>query len=159
MKPHVVTCAVGVRELKARLSEYVRRARDGEVVLVTDRGRVVAELRAHATHRASTETGGIDRLVEKGYVKWKRLGNVYEYSPRVRRKTAVARVVDDVVDRVLEGAAAPFIQRLVQRGRLTRDEAQELRQMLDDYTQGEAPPHDGRPAEEDDDRGPLGNEP
>jgi len=36
--------AVGVRELKARLSEYLRRVRDGETVLVTDRGVVVAEL-------------------------------------------------------------------------------------------------------------------
>ncbi len=36
---------VGLRELKNRLSEYVRRVRAGEVVLVTDRGEVVAELR------------------------------------------------------------------------------------------------------------------
>jgi antitoxin (DNA-binding transcriptional repressor) of toxin-antitoxin stability system len=35
--------AVGVRELKARLSEYLRRVREGETVLVTDRGVVVAE--------------------------------------------------------------------------------------------------------------------
>ncbi len=38
--------AVGIRELKARLSRYVRDVERGEVVLVTDRGRVVAELRA-----------------------------------------------------------------------------------------------------------------
>jgi antitoxin (DNA-binding transcriptional repressor) of toxin-antitoxin stability system len=35
---------VGIRELKNRLSEYVRRVRSGESVLVTDRGEVVAEL-------------------------------------------------------------------------------------------------------------------
>ena len=35
---------VGVRELKNRLSEYLRRVRLGERVLVTDRGEVVAEL-------------------------------------------------------------------------------------------------------------------
>ena len=35
---------VGVRELKNRLSEYLRRVRSGEGVLVTDRGEVVAEL-------------------------------------------------------------------------------------------------------------------
>ena len=35
---------VGVRELKDRLSEYLRRVRAGESVLVTDRGEVVAEL-------------------------------------------------------------------------------------------------------------------
>jgi predicted transcriptional regulator len=88
----------------------------------------------------STVKTMLDRLVEKGYVKWRRQGNVYEYSPRVRRKTAVARVVDDVVDRVLEGAAAPFIQRLVERRGLSRNEAEELRQMLDSYAQNEALP-------------------
>ncbi len=36
--------AVGIRELKDHLSEYVRIANAGEVVLVTDRDRVVAEL-------------------------------------------------------------------------------------------------------------------
>lgn len=36
---------VGVRELKDRLSEYLRLVREGEEILVTDRGRVVAELR------------------------------------------------------------------------------------------------------------------
>jgi prevent-host-death family protein len=35
---------VGVRELKDRLSEYLRQVRSGEGVLVTDRGEVVAEL-------------------------------------------------------------------------------------------------------------------
>jgi antitoxin (DNA-binding transcriptional repressor) of toxin-antitoxin stability system len=37
--------AVGVRELKARLSEYLRLVRNGEEILVTDRSEVVAELR------------------------------------------------------------------------------------------------------------------
>lgn len=35
---------VGVRELKNRLSHYLRLVRSGEHVLVTDRGEVVAEL-------------------------------------------------------------------------------------------------------------------
>jgi antitoxin (DNA-binding transcriptional repressor) of toxin-antitoxin stability system len=40
---------VGIRELKARLSEYLRHVRQGEVILVTDRQRVVAELRPPGT--------------------------------------------------------------------------------------------------------------
>jgi prevent-host-death family protein len=35
---------VGLRELKNRLSKYVRGVRSGQGVLVTDRGEVVAEL-------------------------------------------------------------------------------------------------------------------
>jgi len=42
--------SVGVKALKDRLSEYVRAAAAGETVLVTDRGRVVAELIAPRVH-------------------------------------------------------------------------------------------------------------
>jgi len=37
--------AVAVKELKNRLSAYLREVAGGQVVLVTDRGKVVAELR------------------------------------------------------------------------------------------------------------------
>jgi prevent-host-death family protein len=61
---------VGIRELKAKLSEYLRRARKGEVVLVTDRGRVVAEIRS-ATGRPGTddELAGLRVLIDQGLVR------------------------------------------------------------------------------------------
>src|SRR5437660_6407141 len=46
--------AVGLKELKNRLSEYVRLAASGETVLVTDRDRVVAELVPPTAGRASS---------------------------------------------------------------------------------------------------------
>jgi antitoxin (DNA-binding transcriptional repressor) of toxin-antitoxin stability system len=45
--------AVGLKILKNRLSEYVRLASSGEVILVTDRERVVAELTPPREGRAS----------------------------------------------------------------------------------------------------------
>lgn len=36
---------IGIRELKARLSSVIRDVQRGDHVLITDRGRVVAELR------------------------------------------------------------------------------------------------------------------
>jgi antitoxin (DNA-binding transcriptional repressor) of toxin-antitoxin stability system len=42
----------GIAELKARLSAYLRDVERGEVVLVTDRGRVVAEVRPPGTSLA-----------------------------------------------------------------------------------------------------------
>lgn len=36
--------AVGIKILKNKLSEYVKQAAGGEIILVTDRDRVVAEL-------------------------------------------------------------------------------------------------------------------
>ena len=44
--------AVGIKELKNRLSEYVRLAASGETVLVVDRDQVVAELTAPREGRA-----------------------------------------------------------------------------------------------------------
>ena len=38
--------SAGIRELKANLSRYLKQVAKGRIVLVTDRGRVVAELRA-----------------------------------------------------------------------------------------------------------------
>jgi antitoxin (DNA-binding transcriptional repressor) of toxin-antitoxin stability system len=46
--------AVGIKLLKNRLSEYVRLAAGGEVVLVLDRDRIVAELRPPAPGRGET---------------------------------------------------------------------------------------------------------
>ncbi len=46
---------MGLRALKNRLSEYVRLVRAGELVQVTDRGTVVAELRPPG-HRAGSRT-------------------------------------------------------------------------------------------------------
>lgn len=36
---------VGSRELKTRLGQYLQRVRGGETILVTDRGKPIAELR------------------------------------------------------------------------------------------------------------------
>ncbi len=77
---------VGVKELKARLSAYLREVRRGEVVLVTDRDEVVAELRAarrgpgawddvEAALDAMAEAGEVVRpRVEKQGWSWKPVG-------------------------------------------------------------------------------------
>ena len=58
--------AVAVKELKNRLSAYLREVARGEVVLVTDRGRVVAELR-----RPTTEVtfGVLEQALERLYAE------------------------------------------------------------------------------------------
>lgn len=59
---------VGVRELKNRLSEYLRRVRNGEEILVTDRGEVVAELRQPSPRVALPYPALLD-AVEQGRVR------------------------------------------------------------------------------------------
>jgi antitoxin (DNA-binding transcriptional repressor) of toxin-antitoxin stability system len=62
--------AVGVKQLKARLSEYLRLVKAGETVLVTDRDEVVAELRPARRHgRALDDLEDVlDALAETGDV-------------------------------------------------------------------------------------------
>jgi antitoxin (DNA-binding transcriptional repressor) of toxin-antitoxin stability system len=47
--------SVGIKVLKNKLSEYVRLAAEGETVLVTDRNRVVAELRPPSPDTTPTD--------------------------------------------------------------------------------------------------------
>ncbi len=56
---------VGIRELKARLSHYVRLVREGGRVVVTDRGEEVAELRA-----LTPVSPGLRELIDSGLVRW-----------------------------------------------------------------------------------------
>ncbi len=60
--------AVGVKVLKARLSEYLRLVKTGETVLVTEREEVVAELRpAHRQNTVpSTLEEGLERMADRG---------------------------------------------------------------------------------------------
>ena len=61
---------VGIRELKARLSAYVRRVRRGEVIRVTDRGDVVAELRPPSSaQNVPVELAGLDELAKRGLLR------------------------------------------------------------------------------------------
>ena len=58
---------VGLRELKNRLAEYVRHVRRGDIVIVTDRGTVVAELRRPDTLSPGTRIDkGVELLANRG---------------------------------------------------------------------------------------------
>ncbi len=60
--------AVGVKQLKARLSEYLRLVKSGETILVTERTDVVAELRParRSLPRAGVLEEMLDALAESG---------------------------------------------------------------------------------------------
>ena len=82
---HGLMKAVGVKQLKARLSEYLRLVKAGEVVLVTDRDEVVAELRparelpppleSNDALQALADAGEVTRARQsKGRWRWKAKG-------------------------------------------------------------------------------------
>jgi antitoxin (DNA-binding transcriptional repressor) of toxin-antitoxin stability system len=62
--------SVGIKQLKARLSEYVRLARGGETILVSDRDQVVAQLGPPRYQPLEPESldARLDRLAARGQV-------------------------------------------------------------------------------------------
>ena len=60
--------SVGIRELKNRLSEFVRAVQAGERVLVTDRGKVVAELREPGSLEDEAVPPALGAMARSGYV-------------------------------------------------------------------------------------------
>ncbi len=58
--------AVGVRELKARLSEYLKQVAEGNVIEVTSRGKPVARILPGVQKEKSDAT----ELVREGVANW-----------------------------------------------------------------------------------------
>jgi antitoxin (DNA-binding transcriptional repressor) of toxin-antitoxin stability system len=93
--------SVGIRQLKARLSEYVRLARSGELILVTDREEIVAELGPvrHQAPEPRTLAASLERLAHQGQLT--RAGESKEgwaWSPRG------LGLAPETVDRLLDDA-------------------------------------------------------
>jgi antitoxin (DNA-binding transcriptional repressor) of toxin-antitoxin stability system len=90
--------SVGVRELKNRLSEYLREVRAGERVLVTDRGEVVAELAPPGQSHEPDVPAELLVLARRGLVTLGAPGDEVTYPalPRKRpRKRTAAQLLDD----------------------------------------------------------------
>jgi hypothetical protein len=61
---------VGIRELKNRLSEYLREVRLGTTILVTDRGTAIAEIREPSVGSAPLEDYGLlQAWIDEGKVR------------------------------------------------------------------------------------------
>lgn len=89
---------VGIRELKNRLSEYVRLVRGGDEILVTDRGVVVAELRPPL--RGAAPAGpypGLAQLARQGRLRTGMDNDPEVYPPLLGRtpEGTAARLLDE----------------------------------------------------------------
>ena len=83
---------VGTKELKNRLSYYLHRLRTGEPVFVTDRGRVVAELR-RAARATNDEQRLLRQMEEEGLLSFSS-GRPQDFEPvRGRRGLRLSRLI------------------------------------------------------------------
>ncbi len=91
---------VGVRDLKNKLSEYLRRVRLGEGVLVTDRGEVVAELLPPGqAHGDPSVPPGLQALARRGLLTLGAPATTDLYPALLRkqgkRRRSVAQLLDE----------------------------------------------------------------
>jgi antitoxin (DNA-binding transcriptional repressor) of toxin-antitoxin stability system len=86
---------VGTRELKNRLSHYLRRIREaGESIYVTDRGEVIAELRPVARPSKKAERDVLLALSASGDISIGGRGRFKDFKPiRLRRAKSISQIV------------------------------------------------------------------
>lgn len=99
---------------------------------------VVAETSASLGWSASTTKTLLRRLVQKGQLRTKRVGNSFLYKPTRSAVKLLCRAADDLLANAVDGAVGPVLAHMVERSNLTRDELDELRRLIDRKV-GEAP--------------------
>ncbi|MEP6495414.1 MAG: type II toxin-antitoxin system prevent-host-death family antitoxin [bacterium] len=89
---------IGIRDLKARLSQVLRDVTSGDVFLVTDRGRVVAELRRPDAGQWTVppQERALARLAAEGHLRIaERSGVKYVASPLRSKKGLAQQLIDE----------------------------------------------------------------
>jgi predicted transcriptional regulator len=71
-------------------------------------------------------------LEGKGYLKKRPDGRAYRYRAARPEGRVITAMVRDFVDRVFDGASRPLVAHLVADARLTKEEREELRKLLDE---------------------------
>ena len=95
---------VGIRELKDHLSKYVRQVEAGDTVIVTDRGRVVAELvpPGHADRRRPDIHPGLLEMERKGQIRLATRPNDPSLYQRMPHVDLGGETVKDILDHLRE---------------------------------------------------------
>jgi predicted transcriptional regulator len=69
-------------------------------------------------------------MTRKGYLKRTKVGNGYQYRPRVTEEETLRNMVGDLVDRAFEGSAKSMVLNLIETRELDPAELAELRSLL-----------------------------
>ena len=93
---------------------------------------VVEVLQAKMHWHPKTIKTLLGRLLRKGVLKAREEGNRYLYSAAIPRQRYVAEESSSFLERVFGGDATPALVHFVRNTRLTKDEIDELRRLLDE---------------------------
>lgn len=71
-------------------------------------------------------------LADKGYLKYRKKGISYIYSPLKKPEDVRYNLVDRLVDNVFHGSAKDLVQALVKNENLSDEERKEIKKMIED---------------------------
>ncbi len=92
---------------------------------------VVAEASEAFGWSTSTVKTLLLRLVEKGFLRTRRVGNSFLYSKASSPVRALRRAGDALLEHASDATVGPLLAHLVKRSRLSREDLEELRSLLD----------------------------
>jgi len=76
----------------------------------------------------------LQRLEEKGYVERDRSLSVYLFSAAISRQTYAGQQLESLADKLTAGSFAPLITHLIEKKKISRDEIERIRAILDGKT-------------------------
>jgi predicted transcriptional regulator len=76
----------------------------------------------------------VDRLEKRGWLSRRKVEGVYRYMPTIDRQALSADVAGEFVDAFFSGSAADLVMSLLGSRRISRDEVEQLRSLLDART-------------------------
>ncbi len=79
----------------------------------------------------------LNRLVDKGFLKTKQIGNCLVYSPKRPFLRAIYNAADDLLDKTITGQTGPVLSYLLKKSDLSAGEIEELRELLDEHAEKE----------------------
>ena len=121
--------------MKKRESAPISEAQREIMNIVWDQGKVgVADVwRILSTRRPiarNTVLTLITRLVDKGWLEPRRVGNAFRYTATRPREQSRAEEIRRLVDMVFEGSAEGLVMSLLEGGGLSADESRRIQAMI-----------------------------
>ncbi len=81
----------------------------------------------------STVKTHLRRLVEKGFLTTSQVGNSFLYRPARTAQVSLRAAADRLLENTLEGTTGPLLAYMLKKSKMSREELDDLRDLLDAY--------------------------
>ena len=99
---------------------------------------IVSDMQKRTGWSRSTTLTMLRRMTEKGLISCEDNGQMKTYSPLVAREDAVKSETESFLNRVYNGSISMLVSAFADRNRLSKEEIEELRKILDEAEEGKA---------------------